>query len=161
MLTWKQFREVRPEMADAGRQLFYQFGVGLAFLGTVRRDGGPRLHPMCPVFFEDNLYAFIEPGPKRNDLHRDSRYALHCFPPANNEDAIYVTGRAEYREDDADLREQVAAIFWSERKMVASPPQHTRNELFEFLVDNALLTKTTGHGDWNPQHTIWRGALTS
>lgn len=156
MLTWKQFREARPEMADAGRQLFYQFGVGLAFLGTVRRDGGPRLHPMCPVLVEDNLYAFIEPGPKRKDLHRDGRYALHCFPPADNEDAIYVTGRAEPRDHDPELRKKVEAVFWGERKKSAAPPENVRNELFELLVENVMLTRTTGHGDWNPQHTIWK-----
>jgi hypothetical protein len=45
----------RPDLADASRALLYQFGVGLAFLSTVRPDGGPRVHPVwhtkypCPV----------------------------------------------------------------------------------------------------------------
>ncbi|MGH7856085.1 MAG: pyridoxamine 5'-phosphate oxidase family protein, partial [Candidatus Binatia bacterium] len=87
MLTWSQFRDERPDLAEAGRQLLYQFSVGLAFLGTVRKDGGPRMHPMCPILYEEGLYAFIEPGPKRYDLVRDGRYAMHCFPPADDEDA--------------------------------------------------------------------------
>jgi hypothetical protein len=158
MLTWRQFSEVRPDLGAAGRELFYQFGVGLAFLGTVRPDGGPRMHPMCPVIVDDTLYAFIEPGPKRRDLERDGRYALHCFPPSNNEDAFYITGRAEARPD-ADLREAVSAVFWKERKQDAPPSPHLSNDLWEFLVETCLLTRTTGHGDWKPQHTIWKTGM--
>ncbi|HEY5859818.1 MAG TPA: hypothetical protein VIX62_05995, partial [Actinomycetota bacterium] len=68
-LDWREFSALRPDLADAGKQLLYQFGVGLAFLGTVRADGGPRLHPFCPVI-DDGLFAFIVPSPKRDDLHR-------------------------------------------------------------------------------------------
>lgn len=155
MLTWRSFGAARPDLAQAGRELLYQFGVGLGFLGTVRTDGGPRLHPMCPVLTDDGLFALIEPGPKRQDLHRDGRYALHCFPPANNEDAFYVTGRAEHRPDPA-LRQAVDAVFWTERGVDDPPPEASRTELFELLIERCLLTRTTGHGDWNPQHTIWR-----
>ena len=42
-LSWLQFEAESPELAEAGRGLFYQFGVGLGFLATVRRDGGPPL----------------------------------------------------------------------------------------------------------------------
>jgi hypothetical protein len=45
MLRWTEFQRVRPDLAEAGRRLLYQFGVGLAFLATLRADGGPRLHP--------------------------------------------------------------------------------------------------------------------
>src|SRR3989304_5573222 len=114
MMTWGECRAARPDLAEAGRALFYQFGVGLAFLSTVRPDGGPRVHPMCPIVVDDHLYAFIVPSPKRADLSRDGRYAMHCFPPAQNEDAFYITGRAEPRRD-AELRERVARLFFEER----------------------------------------------
>src|SRR5919106_6228170 len=152
MLNWTQFREARPDLAEAGQQLFYQFGVGLAFLGTVRPDGGPRMHPMCPLIVEDGLYAFIEPSPKRRDLIRDGRYAMHCFPPAENEDAFYITGRSEHRTDPT-LRESIASVFWKERGAESPPPQSEDQQLFEFYIQACLHTKTTGHGDWNPQHT--------
>jgi hypothetical protein len=48
VLSWAEFAHARPDLGDADRRLLYQFGVGLAFLATVRADGGPRLHPMCP-----------------------------------------------------------------------------------------------------------------
>src|SRR5258707_15252582 len=93
-LSWQQFALARPDLADAGRALLYQFGVGLAFLSTVRPDGGPRLHPVCPVLVGGRLVAHVIPSPKRADLHRDPRYALHSFPTAGNEDAFYLTGLA-------------------------------------------------------------------
>lgn len=65
-----EFAARRPDLADAGRELFYQYGVGLAFLATTRPGGGPRVHPMCPLLTAEELYAFIVPSPKRNDLHR-------------------------------------------------------------------------------------------
>ncbi len=95
MVTWGGFSLERPDLAEAGRGLLYQFGVGLAFLATVRRDGGPRVHPMCPMLTDDGLFAFIVASPKRDDLVRDGRYAMHAFPADDNEDAFSLTGIAE------------------------------------------------------------------
>ena len=71
--SWAEFRELEPQLAQQGRELLYFFGVGLGFLATVRADGGPRLHPMCPLLTDDALYAFIVPSPKQRDLVRDGR----------------------------------------------------------------------------------------
>jgi hypothetical protein len=155
VLTWEEFRRERPDLAEAARALLYQFGVGLAFLATVRPDGGPRVHPMCPIITEQGLYAFIVPGPKRDDLLRDGRYAMHGFPPAQNEDAIYLTGRAVVKNDPA-LWQSLTELFFEERHAETVPPQHDDGLLFEFLIERCLLTRTTGHGDWHPQHTVWK-----
>ena len=121
MASWAEFEKDRPDLATAGRALLYQFGVGLGFLATVRRDGGPRVHPMCPVIHGGGMYAFIVPGPKQADLHRDGRYALHSFPCPDNEDAFYCTGRAE-ADEDAGLRQVLAEIFVTERAGVRGYP---------------------------------------
>ena len=156
MLTWNEFRAAEPDLAEAGRALLYQYGgVGLAFLGTVRADGGPRLHPMCPVLVPEGLFGLIEPSPKLNDLRRDPRCALHTFPPAENEDAFYVTGRVEL-PTDAALRATVDRAFLAERHTDAPAPGFEEQTLVEFRIDTCLLTRTTGHGDWAPQHTVWR-----
>ncbi len=34
MLTWNDFANAEPELAEAGRSLLCQFGVGLAFLAS-------------------------------------------------------------------------------------------------------------------------------
>jgi len=156
VLTWNEFRAAEPELAEAGRALLYQFGgVGLAFLGTVRADGGPRLHPMCPILRPDGLFGLLEPSPKLNDLRRDRRCALHSFPPAQNEDAFYVTGRVELPADPA-LREAVDRAFLAERHLDGPPPGFSEQTLVEFRIGTCLLTRTTGHGDWAPKHTVWR-----
>jgi hypothetical protein len=38
----------------------------------------------------------------------------------------------------------------------AAPPPGEEQHLFEFQVQAAMLTQTTGHGDPAPRHTIWR-----
>jgi hypothetical protein len=154
VISWSEFRTQRPDLARQGADLLYHYGVGLAFLATVRADGGPRLHPMCPLLTEAGLYAFIVPSPKRGDLRRDGRYAMHSFPLEDNEDAFYLSGTASYVADSA-ARDRLARQFAEERS--ASPPGEEQH-LFEFHVGAAMLTRTTGHGDPRPQHTVWRAA---
>lgn len=153
-LSWAQFESRRPDLAEAGRGLLYQFGVGLAFLSTVRADGGPRLHPFCPLLVGGALVAHIIPSAKRDDLHRDGRYALHSFPADGNEDAFYLTGRATFITA-GQLASAAAALFLAERDLAVEPPGFAAGEFFEFRIGSCLLTRTDGHGDWNPRHTIW------
>ncbi|MGO8957278.1 MAG: hypothetical protein ACLQFR_07910 [Streptosporangiaceae bacterium] len=153
--TWGEFQQSRPDLAQAGQALLYQFGVGLAFLATVGRDGGPRVHPMCPLIHDGGLYGFIVPGPKQADLHRDGRYSLHSFPCADNEDAFYCTGRAQAIDDPA-IRKALAELFVTERSALRVPEPGTHDHLFSFGLQRCLLTRTNGHGDPSPQHTIWR-----
>jgi hypothetical protein len=153
-LNWEQFAAARPEMAEAGRELLYQFGVGLAFLSTVRPDGGPRLHPICPVLASGRLLAHVIPSLKRGDLHSDPRYALHSFASPDNEDAFYVTGRAQ-PVADPELAATAAAQFLAERGIQTEPAGFAEGEFFEFLLGRCLVTRTTGHGDWQPRHVTW------
>jgi hypothetical protein len=150
---WSELEAARPDLAEAGRGLLYQFGVGLAFLSTVRPDGGPRLHPFCPLVVDGALVAHVIPSPKRDDLRRDGRYALHSFPSPDNEDAFYLTGRASVANES--LAAAAAAQFLAERGMEAEPPGFSDGEIFEFLIERCLLTRTEGHGDWNPRHSVW------
>ena len=154
MVAWREFAAERPDLADAGGQLLYQFGVGLAFLATTRADGAPRVHPMCPLLTDDGLYAFIVPSPKRNDLHRDGRYAMHSFPADDNEDAFSVTGSAAQLEKPS-IVDALTRRYLEEREMSEAPPDFATWELFEFSLASCLLTRTTGHGDSAPRHTTW------
>jgi hypothetical protein len=157
VISWQAFKAQQPELARQGAGLLYHCGVGLAFLGTVRADGGPRLHPMCPLLTDTGLYAFIVPSPKQRDLHRDGRYAMHSFPLEDNEDAFYLSGVAS-QVLNARTRDRLAQQFADERAASAIPPPGEEQHLFEFQVQAAMLSRTTGHGDPQPQHTIWRAA---
>lgn len=155
--TWGEFELAQPELAAGGRQLLYQHGVGLAFLATVRADGGPRLHPMCPLLDESRLYAFIVPSPKQRDLLRNGRYAMHSFPRPDNEDAFYLTGTATLVEDAA-TRTRLADLFVSERASIGVLPPPAEDLLFSFGIGSCLLTRTTGHGDPHPDHSVWNAS---
>lgn len=154
-MPWRQFAAVQPRLAASCRDLMYQYGVGLAFLGTIRADGGPRIHPICPLIADHGLYAFLVPSPKRQDLHRDPRYALHSYPADANEDAFYLTGQA-WTVGDVDLRRELAAQLARERDFPAAPAELADQELFEFGIERCLHTATSGHGDPNPRHAVWR-----
>ena len=116
MITWTDFSRQQPALADAGRRQFYQFGIGLAFLATVRPDGGPRVHPVCPVISDAGLHLLIVAGPKQQDLRRDGRYALHseACPPPRQDDGFALAGRAR-EVTDAALRQVVRARVLAER----------------------------------------------
>ena len=157
MVNWGGFASARPDLAAAGQALLYQFGVGLAFLATVRVDGGPRVHPMCPILHEGGLYALLVPSPKRSDLLRDGRFSMHSFPTDDNEDAFYVSGDA-FPVEGAEIRGAVVARFFEERPdLDLTEAALSAQLLFEFEIDTCLLTRTTGHGDPEPRHTVWHG----
>jgi hypothetical protein len=131
-VRWETFAAQAPEIAAAGRALLYQYGVGLGFLATLRADGAPRLHPVCPVVSEGGLYVFvIDRSPKVRDLRRDPRFALHAMPPEQVDDEFVVNGRAEPVTDVA-LEARVLATYLAQG---TTSEDHT---LFELLVDRAL-----------------------
>jgi hypothetical protein len=149
MKRWSEFAAERPDMAEAGRTLIYQFRVGLGYLATVRKDGGPRVHPVCPVLANDGLYVFIgNHSPKLRDLLRDGRYALHSFPNPQVDDEFTVAGRAE-RVDDAVIRQIVYDAY------TATGAFTSDDTLFELRLERALHAKYGPRPSWPPAYTRW------
>ena len=140
MVTWKEFAASQPALAEVGRSLLFQFKVGLAFLATVRKDGAPRLHPVCPVVSGDRLFLLIQASsPKRQDLERDGRYALQTFPqPKPGSDEFYVAGRALLVADQA-----ARAEILRDARHMADPSELA----FELMIDRVM-------------HTTWQHVLT-
>jgi hypothetical protein len=150
MATWAAFEAADPAMAARGRELLYQFGPGLAYLATVRRDGGPRVHPICPHLFEGRLYAFVgRSTPKHADLVRDGRYALHSFPCPEVDDEFYVTGTAT-PVADSELEARIGATlpFDSDGD---DPP-------FELALERALLSTYGPRPSFPPEYRRWSSA---
>ncbi len=93
MTSWIEFAQQAPEIAAFGAA---RFRSGVAYLGTLRADGSPRVHPVTPII-GGQLFLFMEPtSPKGKDLQRDPRYTLHCSveDSSGGEGEFYVTGRA-------------------------------------------------------------------
>ncbi len=150
MKRWSEFAREEPQMAEAGRALFYQHGVPLGYLATIRKDGGPRLHPVCPVVAVGGLWVFVgNRSPKRDDLLRDGRYALHTFPSPEVDDEFFVAGAA-VRVDDASLRKPVYEAY-------TATGAHTSDDtLFELRLDRALHAKYGPRPSWPPVYAKWR-----
>lgn len=146
--AWREFAAADPRLAASIRALLHQYGRGTAYLATVRADGGPRVHPVCPIVTGEGLYCFVIASPKRDDLNRDGRYALHAFPSETTDAEAYLSGRARQVVNvsivDQMAREHRAAsgVDWT---------------LFEFSVETAMLHRNTP--DAAPQ--IWRGLPSS
>lgn len=140
MASWSEFAADEPRLADAIRALLQQYGPGLGYLATVRADGGPRVHPVAPVITDEGLFCFLVDSPKRRDLERDGRYALHSFPPEHSDDEAYLAGRARPVTDEA----RIARLADSVR---AAPEVDWR--LFEFSVEVAMLARY-GHSGAAP-----------
>jgi hypothetical protein len=151
VVTWSEFEKANPALAEAGSKQIFQYGVGLAFLATVRSDGSPRLHPLCPVLSDSHLYILVVPhSPKRWDLQRDGRYSLQAFPQARpDSDEFYLNGTAQLLTDPA----KKSAVL-ADAKHVASPDEI----IFELLIERAMWTTWEGFGtpEYHSKHTIWK-----
>lgn len=158
MSSWGEVRRDAPDLAAAGESLLYQHGVGLGYLATVAMDGTPRVHPMCPLLHDRGMFAFIIASPKQADLHRGGAYAMHSFPRPDDEDAFFFKGRARL-VTDTDLRRELSEQFVAERARFAVPVPVADDHLFEFDIERALLTTTTGHGDTKPSKRTWRAPV--
>jgi hypothetical protein len=151
MATWPDFATAEPALAASIHALVHQYGPGLGYLATVRADGGPRLHPVAPFITREGLFCFVIDSPKRRDLERDGRYALHSFPPESSDDEAYVSGLAWPVTDEERVRRYAAELR-------ATPAVDW--QLFEFTIDVAMVVRhgsTPGQGG-DPGaalHQIW------
>jgi predicted pyridoxine 5'-phosphate oxidase superfamily flavin-nucleotide-binding protein len=77
MTTWKAFTESAPRIAAIFHRRYAATG-NLCMLATIRADGFPRISPIEPQIFEDDLLIVGMPNTlKFRDLGRDPRFCLH------------------------------------------------------------------------------------
>ena len=73
----------------------------------------------------------------------------------DNEDAFYLTGTAR-QVTDPSIIDALIGQYVAERAHFGFTAESIAAELpFEFDIEKAMLTLTTGHGDQNPAHTVW------
>jgi len=100
--SWEDVRAEAPELAEAVQARFAAHRH--AVLGTLRRDGGPRLSGTETTFKDGELWlGSMDPARKVDDLRRDPRLALHSAtadPELVGGDAKII-GRAEEIIDEA------------------------------------------------------------
>lgn len=150
MARWSDLEQEAPELAAGGARLLQQYGLGLAFLATIRADGGPRLHPFCPILTDGSLWGFIGESPKLHDLRRDGRFAIHSFPSPDRDDEFYAHGRA-VETTDTETNARVRAAYHA-------PIQEGDDALFELRLERALLALYGPRPSWPPTYTRWRAS---
>jgi hypothetical protein len=144
VLTWGQFEVSAPAMARFGAQ---RMSDRVMYIGTVRRNGYPRVHPFSPFVSSGHLFAFMEPtSPKAHDLERGGPYTIHSLVRDWNgtEGEFSITGKAAPVQDP------------EARSLAASGCPYTpkaRYVCFEFLIEECM---TIHYVDGNPQVSRWK-----
>jgi hypothetical protein len=145
--TWGAFAEARPDMARVLLDLLDW--IPIAYLATVRKDGAPRLHPVSPIVAGGRLFIAVPAAsPKRRDLLRDGRYAMHALP-GKRDDEFYVTGRAALMQDGET------------RALVRGAAGHTVRDddlIFELRIERVMTAywERMGQPDTYAVRRFWR-----
>jgi len=114
------------------------------YIGTVRKDGYPRVHPITPFVSSGHLFAFMEPtSPKGHDLRRDGRFVIHSLVKDmhGTDGEFSITGRATFLNDH---RVRAVAV----KGCPYTPAE--RYVCFEFFIEECF-TQDYANGSPNPQ----------
>jgi hypothetical protein len=109
--SWRDVELGAPELARLGMARLNSARV--AMLGTLRRDGSPRISPIEPYIVKGQLLVgAMTWSAKVSDLRRDPRYVLHSVvtSPDSGEGELKLYGPAA--EAGHDLREAAADAWW-------------------------------------------------
>ena len=152
-MTWHELETAVPEIARPGRERLER--AGIALLGTLRKDGSPRISPVEPHVVEGDLVFGVMPwSMKARDLARDPRCVLHnaVADPDSREGEFKLYGSAREVEDRA-VAERARGAWW-----VGRPAEDAR--IFSLSVEQAvLITWDIEHGEmslrrWSPERGI-------
>lgn len=135
---WQDLELGAPDIARLG--MTQPNSAGVALLGTLRRDGSPRISPIEPYLAEGQLLlgAMGRSG-KAADLLRDPRCILHSTVTGadNGEGELKLYGSAV--EAGEHLRGVTADVWWS-----AWPPN--KAIVFSLHIEQAVLRARLHHG---------------
>lgn len=123
-MRWSEFESSAPRLAALGRERFES--TELAMLGTLRKDGWPRVTPIEFAFFEGDLYlGGIWKSKKMRDLERDPRCVLHSVTSdkAATQGDFKLTALATPQED-ADVRERYGQHIFDQIGWRPEEPYH-------------------------------------
>lgn len=146
--TWAELEQAAPEIAARGRELIERFQFVL--VGTLTKDGSPRITPVEAYILDGRLLANMIPGSlKARDLLRDPRAYVHAPVTAKEGSPEFkLAGRAAVLEDET-LRRKLDDLFWDMIRWRPAPDSH----YFEFLAERAAWVSYDGEGQtsirWN------------
>ena len=111
-MTWEEFQRNDPELAALGRERFDR--TGLILLGTLRKNGWPRISPVEVLITDGQLYlGMMWRSRKALDLLRDPRCTVHSTVSdrAGTEGEFKVYGHAVDVQDVEARRRYGDALY--------------------------------------------------
>jgi hypothetical protein len=123
-MNWQTFAAQAPELAALGRARMDAAQVVL--LGTLRKDGSPRITPIEYFFFEGQLtIGGMWQSKKMTDLLRDPRCTIHSAVTSKEgvEGDFKLAGRAIAQEPGA-FRDRYLAAYREATGWAPSEPFH-------------------------------------
>jgi hypothetical protein len=153
-MRWAEVEARQPRLAAVGLEKLRAPGVVL--VGTVRRDGSPRITPVEPFFWEGELWLMMGLGTlKARDLMRDPRVLVHSIvtSPDGKAGEYKLRGTAVL-EDGAEANAEVAAAVAEQKDYTPLPGKF---HLFRVDVEDITFVRW---GDDNDQYlTRWPPGL--
>jgi len=155
-MNWQQFSERAPDLAEFGIERFRKHRVVL--LGSIRKDGTPRLSPLeVPLFFEGGMYmGMMWQSAKAKDLLRDPRCLLHnaVTNPEGGDQEFKLRGRARAVTDRVLLDG-----IWHSITATMGFPRPEQAHMFEMDIESAAAVKVEDNVMWIrswPGRDEWR-----
>jgi hypothetical protein len=145
--TWSDFEREAPDLAEFAARLWPGIialdrsetvppGVPwfeISYLASVRRDGGPRLHPFCPILGVGRLFGAIpKSSPKGWDLRRDPRCVIHALPGPDDDEMCI---RAIAREVSDDVTRALVGEVVARSGIGGMVKSASHDPLFEFDIE--------------------------
>lgn len=140
-MKWNEFESTAPELAQLAKGRFE--ATELIMLGTLRKDGWPRISPCEYTFFEgDLMLGGMWQSKKCLDLLRDPRCVVHSTTCNKNgqEGDVKVYGRVS--TIGAEREERYWQHIFEIMKWRPEGPAHA----FAFDVESAAYVTFSGDG---------------
>jgi hypothetical protein len=145
-VRWDEFAAAAPELAGLGEERLR--GRELCLVGTLRRNGWPRISPVEPEFVDGELMlGMMWRSPKALDLLRDPRLVVHSVVSSRmgNEGDFKLYGRA-VPVDEPERRARYRATI---KARIDWEPQEPNYHVFAVDVDSAgFVTFAEGNRYW-------------
>ena len=152
--SWQQFGAQAPELAALGEAQFAR--TGLALVGTLRRDGWPRISPVEPFIVEGQLYlGMMWRSVKALDLLRDPRCVVHSTVSNRDgtEGEFKVYGRAVEVNDPEERRRFGDAVFAA----IGFRPEEPEFHCFAISIESVVFLQLR---DSEFHRQVWKAGQT-
>ena len=140
-MTWSEFAQAAPGLAAAAETLFEKSGV--IFVGTIRKDGSPRISPVEPYIVGGQLYlGMMWQSLKALDLLRDSRCTVHSAIRDRfaSDGEFKLHGRASAVQDLGERSRFGDAVY----EKIGWKPEEPNYHLFSVDIRSAGFFETDG-----------------